>query len=308
MQPHATKPKFSIVIPTRNEAADIGSTLEACLAMDYEPKEIIVVDDSTDHTPEIVCQYAGRGVRLIHREVNENGCCGARNRGMQSATGDYIVIINADDLPEKDYLNRLSVHYQNGADYVIVRSVVANQDNRWGRFVQAYGYAYPAPDPEWSEGFSCRREAAASVGYIPGDFPVPFCRDYLIGVALNKAGYTKHVDYTISMAHTVPATLRDFWRNRVWRGSFSAPFQYYLKDKPIGTVGLRESLRLGRTVAKYLLIVPFVSQVIRILRAAPKENRKLLDVLVGVAVNDAATIVGNIRGFNRLRGQLKSLP
>ena len=41
---------FSLIIPTKNEALDIAGTLEACLAIDYPHKEVIVVDDSSDDT------------------------------------------------------------------------------------------------------------------------------------------------------------------------------------------------------------------------------------------------------------------
>ena len=83
----AVPPSFSLIIPTRNEAEDIRHTLERCLALDYDRKEIIVVDDSSDETPRIVSEYAARGVRLIHREENVDGCCGARNAGMRAAPG-----------------------------------------------------------------------------------------------------------------------------------------------------------------------------------------------------------------------------
>ena len=98
---------FSLIIPTKNEALDIAGTLEACLAIDYPHKEVIVVDDSSDDTPEIAAGYADRGVRVIHRERNENACCGARNLGMQRATGDVVVVINGDARPSADFLERL---------------------------------------------------------------------------------------------------------------------------------------------------------------------------------------------------------
>jgi glycosyltransferase involved in cell wall biosynthesis len=44
----------SIVIPTRNEAEDIAETINSCFALDYKNKEIIVVDDSSDNTVEII--------------------------------------------------------------------------------------------------------------------------------------------------------------------------------------------------------------------------------------------------------------
>ena len=81
--------KFSIIIPTYNEAADIAATLEALLGLDYGDKEIIVVDDSTDRTPEIVRRYVDRGVRLIH--PGGGGRCEARNLGIREAAGEVVV-------------------------------------------------------------------------------------------------------------------------------------------------------------------------------------------------------------------------
>ena len=116
------RPLVSIVIPARNEGADIARTLEVCLDIDYAPKEIIVVDDSTDDTPAIVASYAERNVRLIHRTQNDNGCCGARTTGMRQAAGVIVVLLNADARPAPDFIDRILTHYRDGADYVIVRS------------------------------------------------------------------------------------------------------------------------------------------------------------------------------------------
>ena len=126
---------FSLIIPTRNEAQDIAGTIEACLAIDHPQKEIIVVDDSTDETPQIAGRYADRGVTVIHRERNENACCGARNLGMQRATGDVIVVINGDARPSPDFLNRLIPHYEQGADLVVVCSRAKNHDQISGRYI-----------------------------------------------------------------------------------------------------------------------------------------------------------------------------
>ena len=57
--------KFSIVTPSYNEEKDIRETLEYFINLSYPNKEIIVVDDSTDRTPEIVKEFESQGVRLI---------------------------------------------------------------------------------------------------------------------------------------------------------------------------------------------------------------------------------------------------
>lgn len=297
--PDETPVLVSIVIPARNEAQDIARTLEACLAIDYEPKEVLVVDDSTDETPDIVASFADRGVRLIRREKNSNGCCGARNLGMREARGEIVVLLNADDLPRPDFLRRLLPHYRNGADYVIVKSTVLNTGNLWGRLVITSEVAEQDGDLEWSEGFSCRRSAAEKVGYIPGDFPVPFCRDYMFGAVLNRAGFKKHIDMSIPMEHIVPDTLFTFWRNQMWRGSFAAPHVYYFRKMPMALVLPREMLKATRTLLKYLLVVPAVWQAVRISRHAPNGMRDALGLFVAGLVRDLAISVGNFQGVLR---------
>ena len=292
-----SQPLISIIIPTRNEAVDIAMTLEACLAIRYEPKEILVVDDSTDNTPEIVQQYTHRGVCLIHREKNTNGCCGARNLGMMHAKGEILVIMNADDRPAVGFLDQLLLHYQDGADYVIVRSVVQNLDNIWARFIWAGALKYfgTGPDMEWSEGFSCRKSAAEKVGYIPGDFPVPFCRDYMIGVALGRAGYQKHTALDISMEHVAPGDRKTFWNNRVWRGTFPAPFNYYLFKKAKAVIFARELLKLGRRVLRTVLIFPILWETLALTRYT--SIRDFPAFLWVDLVQDAAFTLGGFKGF-----------
>ena len=290
-------PLVSIIIPTRNEAQDIARTLEACLKLAYRPLEIIVVDDSEDETPKIVAAYAGRGVRLIHRDENRNGCCGARNLGMQSASGEILLLLNADALPRPDFITQILRHYEEGADYVIVQSWVLNQDCLWARYIHAGALANPHRDPEWSEGFSCRRAAAEKVGYIPGDFPVPFCRDYKFGHALNDAGFRKCVDRTIVMEHISPDRLDTYWRNQVWRGKFAAPYNYYLRKMPFWLVWLRELLKLGRTIIWYALIFPPILHAVRLASFSPLGKGDILRFWLVRLVQDCARTVGNFKGF-----------
>ncbi|RZV48278.1 MAG: glycosyltransferase, partial [Pseudomonadales bacterium] len=72
-------PTVSIIIPAFNEAAVIAETIENKLALDYpEGKlEIIVVsDESTDGTDEIVEKYSARGVKLIRQEPRQGKTSG----------------------------------------------------------------------------------------------------------------------------------------------------------------------------------------------------------------------------------------
>ncbi|MEK7568282.1 MAG: glycosyltransferase family 2 protein, partial [Patescibacteria group bacterium] len=53
--------KFSIIIPSYNEGDDIRLSIDSAIKQDYQNKEIIVVDDSSDNTPEIIKEYADKG-------------------------------------------------------------------------------------------------------------------------------------------------------------------------------------------------------------------------------------------------------
>src|SRR3989344_4934823 len=118
--------RFSIIIPSYNEGDDIRLSIESALNQDYLEREILVIDDSHDNTPSIIQEYERMGVRLI--KGKQNGCCGARNFGIETAIGDIVVLLNADVVLPKDFLNRLAAHYHSGADYVLVESLTFNTD------------------------------------------------------------------------------------------------------------------------------------------------------------------------------------
>lgn len=293
---------ISIVIPARNEAHDIRATLERCLAIEYAAKEIIVVDDSTDETPQIVEEYADRGVRLIHRETNQDACCGARNVGIRAASGEVVVLLNADAHPSGDFLTRIAAHYAQGADWLVVLSRVANCESLWGRYLAAHEFVNweGRPfEPWWSEGVSFRRSAAETVGGIPGNFPVRFCRDNMLGVAFAKAGLRKQVDQTIVMPHVVPDTFESFWGHRVWRGTMFPPNFFYFRGYSLPRIALREIAKLGRTLLVNLLVLPRLWIAARYARQAGGLSA-LPEQALAAAIDDFAQTLGTWRALREL--------
>lgn len=214
--------KFGIIIPTYNEEADIAETLDSLVHLTYENKEIIVVDDSTDQTPEIVRSYASQQVTLI-RPAQRGGRCEARNLGIRSTHAEIIVILNADVRPRADFLERLACHYESGFDYVLVGSKVSNTDSFLARYIGAVtdmDYAGDTSWMEWTEGFSCRRDLAIKAGLFPVGYPLPICagEDGIFGTNLKKLNAKKKVDLSIVVDHVAPGVLREFWQIRKGRG------------------------------------------------------------------------------------------
>ncbi|MBI5348787.1 MAG: glycosyltransferase family 2 protein [Chloroflexi bacterium] len=93
----------SIIIPTYNEADDIRQTLDSLVALDYEDKEIIVVDASQDNTPQIVRSYSTKQVTLIIQSRGK-GRAAARNEGILAARGEIVIILNADVRLPSDFI------------------------------------------------------------------------------------------------------------------------------------------------------------------------------------------------------------
>jgi glycosyltransferase involved in cell wall biosynthesis len=100
--------RISVVIPTYNRAHLIRETIGTALAQTRPAHEIIIVDDgSTDATRETVdgldCRTSA-AIRYIRQENAGPGA--ARNRGIREATGDWIALLDSDDLWIPDKLAR----------------------------------------------------------------------------------------------------------------------------------------------------------------------------------------------------------
>jgi dolichol-phosphate mannosyltransferase len=98
----STRPDLTIVVPTRNEAENIGPLLHRLTEVAGTRRiEVLFVDDSEDNTPEEVHERSLRAsipIRLLHREPDERhgGLGGAVVAGMRAARGDWIVVMDGD--------------------------------------------------------------------------------------------------------------------------------------------------------------------------------------------------------------------
>lgn len=89
--------KLSILMPVFNEEDRLDEALKQSLAVDYPcDTELVVVDDgSTDRTGEILERWDDQRLRTIHHSRNQ-GKGAAIRTAVDSATGDYMVILDAD--------------------------------------------------------------------------------------------------------------------------------------------------------------------------------------------------------------------
>ena len=100
------QPLVSVIMPAYNSEKYIGKSIESVLAQDYEKFELIIVDDgSKDGTKSIVEQYAKNDIRIKLLEQANQGVSAARNKGLDTATGEYVAFLDSDDLWDADNLS-----------------------------------------------------------------------------------------------------------------------------------------------------------------------------------------------------------
>lgn len=102
------KYRVSIVVPVYNVEQYLSECIDSLIAQKYDNKEIILVNDgSTDNSPAICDEYTKRYdyIKVIHKA--NGGLSDARNKGVASATGDYILFVDSDDYIEKDSLSHI---------------------------------------------------------------------------------------------------------------------------------------------------------------------------------------------------------
>jgi glycosyltransferase involved in cell wall biosynthesis len=103
-----TKSLVSIVVPVYNVEEFLQECMLSVLSQTYENIEIILVDDgSTDSSGALCDEYAksDRRISVIHQK--NRGVSAARNAGMDSAHGEYITFIDADDAIHRNFVKYL---------------------------------------------------------------------------------------------------------------------------------------------------------------------------------------------------------
>lgn len=101
-------PLVSVVVPAYNVEETVSATVASLLAQDYPNLEVLCIDDgSTDGTSAILDGFAANDprVRVIHKP--NGGYGSAINAGIDSARGEWIGILESDDVCEADMISRL---------------------------------------------------------------------------------------------------------------------------------------------------------------------------------------------------------
>jgi glycosyltransferase involved in cell wall biosynthesis len=123
VQADGETPRISVIIPAYNHESYILDAVKSVLEQTWTDFELIIIDDgSTDRTLQVLEGIADPRIRLVRQE--NRGAAGTINRGIDLAQGQYIAILNSDDLYHPERLARMTQHLDDHPEVMLVYSLV----------------------------------------------------------------------------------------------------------------------------------------------------------------------------------------
>lgn len=252
--PPVTGATVDVMIPTKNESADLlRKTLLACNDLKY-PHRTIVLDDG--QRPEVKTLCEELGCVYLARETHEHAKAGNLNFGLQHSTAQYVAIFDADHVPLPHFIDRLIGYFrdekvgfvQAPQEFYNIDSFQHRTDPKkkmiWGEQYLFFSLIQPGRD-RWNAAYfvgSCaviRRNALDDIG---GFATGSITEDMLTSIKLHAKGWSS-VYHNENLAYGIAAeTLKPFHIQRQRWGVGS--WQVFVKANPLLLKGLsfRQSL------------------------------------------------------------------
>lgn len=196
-----TAPLFSIIVPTFNAAATIRACLESIVHQTYDDLEVVVVDGgSTDETLDVARSFGPDfGARLVIHSGPDDGPYDAMNRGVQMATGEWLLFLGADDtLYEPDTLGRVAAFIRDHetADLVYGDVIMRSTETRHAGAFDLDRLLFETNLCHQSIFY--RRKLFAGIGPYNLRYPVWADWDFNIRCFSNPALVTRYMDIVIA--------------------------------------------------------------------------------------------------------------
>lgn len=142
--------KISVIIPVHNAEKYIAKAVQSVIEQSYTNWELLLIENGSEDASLDICKKnAEKDSRIQVLKEKNKGAGSARNTGLCSAEGEYIVFIDADDyLPDKSVFQR----YMNIAKQIRADIIVSNYVRLWnGKILPAAGhdsFSVYSPDSE----------------------------------------------------------------------------------------------------------------------------------------------------------------
>lgn len=134
-----SQPYYSVIVPVYNVKNRIERCIKSILYQSFKDFELILIDDgASDGSGDICDKYAKIDQRIVVIHQKNQGVSVARNKGIENATGKYIVFVDSDDFVAKDILARLdssdldlvSVGFSDYFDGKVIKTIL-DENESW---------------------------------------------------------------------------------------------------------------------------------------------------------------------------------
>lgn len=199
---------ISVIIPAYNHEQFIGAAVESVLGQSWTDLELLVIDDgSIDKTAEIVLGYDDSRLTYLYQENQD--AFNTINRGLGLARGDYVAILNSDDVYTLDRLEKLvAIQQQTGAQCLFT-DVIPISDS---------GNEFVDPAFGWNIWHQKNRDFFAQCGdlytaFLKGNFMVTTSNLFMTDTAVKKVGnfcslrYLHDYDFIFRMMLAFPGKI-----------------------------------------------------------------------------------------------------
>jgi cellulose synthase/poly-beta-1,6-N-acetylglucosamine synthase-like glycosyltransferase len=234
---HPDSNKVSIIIAARNEEAKIAAKLVDCANLDYPPDRLeilIVSDNSTDRTEEIVKDFATRDTRVrLLAGHGILGKSGAQNLAVQSAVGEMLFFTDADTRTRPDTLKLLMENFADPRVGLVTADVYLGQPGnavaegqgmywRFELFLRKLESELGILATGSGQALLMRRELYHPIPVVYGD-------DCVLPLDVRLQGYRVVQDTRVVVYDIMPNSIHGELRARVrmtarnWTGTLSRP-------------------------------------------------------------------------------------
>jgi len=251
-------PLVSVIIPCYRQAHFLAEAIESALVQTYPHVEILVIDDgSPDNTSEIAARYPGvRCIRQPNRGVSE-----ARNLGIRSSNGSYLIFLDADDRLRPDAIEIGLECFRQHPEVAFVsgrlRFISADGQTLYekqGHTIDAKHYAAMLHRNYISApcGAMCRRDVFESVTGFNSSFSVCADYDFYLRVLRQFPAWSHDLEVAEYRRHGVGLSNRS---GEMLREALTVlrSQRGYLKGDPELTRAYRRGIRFWKSIAADLL-------------------------------------------------------
>lgn len=251
-------PLVSVVIPAYNAAGWIGQTLDSVRKQTWQNLEIIVVDDeSKDDTRAVALARAGLDSRIRVISIQNRGCAGARNAGIEVSAGAFVALVDADDLWHPNKIERqmaaMGADPEVGYAYTLYRRIDAQdrvlyssaEEALEGRvFLRSVLYNFVGCG---GSSMLIRRAALDEAGLFNSD--LRHCEDWLMQIIVSRTWKVRAVaEYLVGYRQVQHSLSTDMEMMARAQRDVLACVARRFPDLPAGVVAAAEA-RLGAALA-----------------------------------------------------------